>query len=182
MPFRLAWVVPAVLVIMGSSAGGREVPGSVTAVRVFDGAMIHFHPDSSARWGPPGVENADNGRRLRRRISLGSDVRPARLIAHLVVAPVPKTEASVCDPWDRAGSIRLKRDGRPDLEIVKFMTSYGGRTTHEVDVTELAPALAGEAVVEAFIDTWVSPGWRVDLSWGGPGGGRCPPAREGPGP
>jgi hypothetical protein len=154
------------LLVLGLSGPARAArpPGVPRAARVFAGDMIHFLPDSADRYAGPGLVNADNGRRIRRRVDFGRDDRPARLVAHLVLAPVPKTEASVCDPWDRAGSVRLRRPGRPDLEVVKFMTSYGGATTHDVDVTELAPALAGDAELEAFIDTWVTPGWRVDLS------------------
>ncbi|MDZ4806457.1 MAG: peptide-N-glycosidase F-related protein [Candidatus Eisenbacteria bacterium] len=132
-------------------------------IHVFDNAMIHFLPDSAARFGPPGIEHQDNGRRVRRRVNLGRPVLSNRLIAHLVVQPIPKTEASVCDPWDRAGSIRLIRPKEVDIEVVKFITSYGGRMEQNVDVTELGPILQGEVTFEAFIDTWVSPGWRVDL-------------------
>jgi hypothetical protein len=49
------------------------------------------------------------------------------------------------------------------VELVRFMTSYGGATAHEVDVTHLAPLLAGHCRFEVFIDTWVSPAWHVDV-------------------
>ena len=67
------------------------------------------------------------------------------------------------DKWDRAGSIRLITEGQPDLEIVKFVTAYGGQTDWSVDVSALAPLLRGPVEMAAFIDTWVSPAWRVDF-------------------
>lgn len=159
------------IVLLGLSYTGSAAAPPVSSrptsahrtIQVFDNAMIHFLPDSAGRFGPPGVEHRDNGRRIRRRVDLGPIDGTNRLVAHLVVRPIPKTEASVCDPWDRAGSIRLIRPNEPDLEVVKFMTSYGGRMELPVDITELAPLLRGECVFEAFIDTWVSPGWRVDF-------------------
>lgn len=159
------------IVLLGlADAGAMAAPGASVSpvtphrtIHLFDNAMIHFLPDSAGRYGPVDVEPLDNGRRIRRRVDLGSRAGSNRLIAHLVVQPIPKTEASVCDPWDRAGSIRLIRPNEPDLEVVKFMTSYGGRMEQQVDVTELAPLLHDECHFEAFIDTWVSPGWRVSF-------------------
>ena len=160
-PPRVLPVLPVLAALLAAFV--HAAPPAARTIHVFDGEMIHFLPDSSARYASGGVEIRDNGRRIRRRIDLGRAHPPERWIAHLVIQPVPKTEASVCDPWDRAGSIRLVADGSPDLEIVKFMTSYGGRTVHAVDVTELAPSLTGEVTIEAFIDTWVTPAWRVDF-------------------
>jgi len=166
LPRVLLSIVLLSLVQTGAPAAPPASPRPVPAhrtIHLFDNAMVHFLPDSADRFGPPGIEHRDNGRRIRRRVDLGTIDGAARLLAHLVVQPIPKTEASVGDPWDRAGSIRLIRPGEPDIEVVKFITSYGGRMEQHVDVTELAPLLSGSATFEAFIDTWVSPGWRVDL-------------------
>jgi hypothetical protein len=54
--------------------------------------------------------------------------------------------------------------GRPDLEILKFVSAYGGDTVFEADVTHLAPLLAGEREFKAFVDTWTDPGWRLDFA------------------
>ena len=66
------------------------------------------------------------------------------------------------DRWDRAGWIRLVKPGMAPVELARFMTAYGGAITHEVDVTRLAPLLTGHCEFEVFIDTWVSPAWKVD--------------------
>ena len=47
--------------------------------------------------------------------------------------PIPKDEVSVHDPIDRAANIRLVVPGEPDIEVVKYITAYGGLTDHEVD-------------------------------------------------
>lgn len=86
------------------------------------------------------------------------------MIAQLVVNPIPKDEIEVHDRWDRAGDIRLSIPGKPDLELIKFITAYGGRTEYRVDVTHLSPVLPGEGTIKAFIDTWVSPAWTVDFN------------------
>jgi hypothetical protein len=70
----------------------------------------------------------------------------------------------VADRYDRAGNVRLAIGDGPDLEIVRFMTAYGGRTAYEIDVSHLAPLLRGRRQFRAYVDTWVSPAWRLDFS------------------
>ena len=75
--------------------------------------------------------------------------------------PVPKAADEVCDRWDRAGNLRLCAPGMAPIEVVKFVTAYGGETRHCADVSHLAPLLDGECSFEGFIDTWVSPAWTM---------------------
>ena len=89
--------------------------------------------------------------------------RPVTITAFLIVLPIPKDEVSVVDSWDRAGNIRLSREGSPDIELVKFVTAYGGQTEYEVDLTPLAPLLKGNCTFKAFIDTWLTPAWEIDF-------------------
>jgi hypothetical protein len=152
-----AWVFA-----LASSPSAAE-PAPVT-VHVFENVTVHFNPDSTAKYETEGVTAEESGRIARAACRLPEFVGPCRITALVTVKPIPKTEREVFDRWDRAGNIRLVLDGRPDLEIVRFMTAYGGRTEHEVDVTALAPLLRGERTFRAFVDTWVSPGWRVDFS------------------
>lgn len=133
-------------------------------VDILDGAMIHFLPDSAGKYAAPGQTSEESGRVVRVQASLPRPTTPGRILAHLTIHPVPKDERAVYDRYDRAGNIRLVTPGRPDLEIVRFITAYGGRTDHVVDVSELAPLLQGKRDLRAFIDTWSSPGWRVDFS------------------
>jgi hypothetical protein len=154
----LAWGSPSRAAAEASSAGG---PALVT---VFEGAPVHFLPDSAAKYERPGLTAADGGRLVRTRVTLPEIAGPHRITALLTVRPVPKTDREVFDRWDRAGNVRLVEGGMPPLEVVRFMTAYGGRTDHEVDVTHLAPLLRGERTFEAFVDTWSSPGWTLDVA------------------
>lgn len=153
---------------IGTAAGVSE-NGSLRILRsaeatVFESAMVHFNPDTTALYSRPGLGHEDNGRVAVTHVLLPDDPPAGRIQARFTIHPVPRTEREVWDRWDRAGSLRLAVDGYPDLEIVRFITSYGGRTDHIVDVSELAPLLRGRRTMKAFIDTWSSPAWRVDFS------------------
>ncbi len=164
---------PALLVAVCAAAsavsaapvvGGGEIPPESLTIRVFEDATVHFHPDSSAKYVTAGVTAEENGRIASALCLLPEWTEPHRITALLTLKPIPKSAREVFDRWDRAGNIRLALDGGPDIEIVRFMTSYGGRTDHEVDVTHLAPLLRGQRRIRAFVDTWVSPGWRIDFA------------------
>jgi hypothetical protein len=134
------------------------------AVIVFGGAPIHFDPESPDPRPDDDVSYDDSGREAIRAVALPGAPEGTRVIARVVTRPIPKDELSVDDPWDRAGNVRLSLPGRPDIEIVKFVTAYGGVTEHDVDVTHLASVLRGECVFKAFIDTWLTPAWTIDFS------------------
>lgn len=142
---------------IGQRAGGHVVP-------LLTGAMVHFNPDSLAHYSGPNLRHDDNGRIAVAVVELSEDRSPGRIHALLTLHPVPKTDRDVWDRWDRAGNVRLAIEGLPDLEIVRFMTSYGGRTDHTVDVSALAPLLRGRRNLRVFVDTWVSPAWRLDFA------------------
>ncbi len=133
-------------------------------IPVFQDDMVHFNPENPSEYNRDGITSEDNGRMIVTSLAIPSFEHSVKIIAHLTLKPIPKDERSVHDRWDRAGNIRLRREGQPDLEIIRFMTSYGGRTTHELDVSHLAPILSGECEFAAFMDTWVSPAWKIDFS------------------
>ena len=119
--------------------------------------------DDSTRHDTPFATARDNGRVMTTYAELPPRTGPGRLLVRLALRPIPKDMRNVHDRWDRAGWVRLVPDDGPPVEMVRFMTSYGGATTHEVDVTHLAPLLQGHCRFEVFIDTWVSPAWHVDV-------------------
>ena len=131
-------------------------------VRVFDRTPIRFAAGQAT--GSAGVQVEDHGRMVEKLVILPEFEGPVRVYANLLIEPVPKDELSVHDKWDRAGNVRLSRTGLPDLELVKFVTAYGGRTEHRVDVSHMISWLAGPTTFRAFIDTWVDPAWQVTLS------------------
>lgn len=139
-------------------------PAGSLDVILFRDSMLHFAPDSSTKYAAPGVTVEDRGRIASTEVPLPSNPPPGRVKLLFALRPVPQDERSMFDRWDRAGSIRLAYDQGPDLELARFITSYGGRTDHEVDVSELAPLLRGPRRFRVFIDTWVTPAWRVDCA------------------
>jgi len=136
----------------------------VAEVAIFRNAAIRWSPDSVASFSGRGLAYRDGGRIAATTVTLPAMKGPHRITALLTVRPVPKTDREVFDRFDRAGSIRIAVKGGPDLEVLRFITAYGGRTDHEVDVTALAPLLSGRRTFLATIDTWTSPAWTVSLS------------------
>lgn len=157
---RLALIAVAGLLVVMTSA----VQANDTTVEIFAGDNIHFDPEDPIGDSREAITVLDNGRIIQISVDLPDFSDPVRITARVTVHPIPKDELSVYDKWDRAGSIRLMSDSFPDLEIVKFVTAYGGLTDWSVDVSHLSPLLRGQVQIAAFIDTWVSPAWQVDFS------------------
>lgn len=155
VPFQ-SLVMTAALLVVSSAAHAMTVTVFGSDTIQFDAA----HPNRSAS---ATAKPDDNGRVIARTLTLPAPDSSTRIIAHLVINPIPKDEIEVHDRWDRAGDVRVSIPGKPDLELIKFITAYGGRTEYNVDVTHLSPVLQGEITIKAFIDTWVSPAWTVDL-------------------
>ncbi len=133
-------------------------------ITILRDAAIHFHADSAGKFASGGIAAEEQGRIAAIAATLPEAPPAGRIRAILTVRPVPLDDRNVHDRWDRAGNIRLASTGCPDLEIVRFVTAYGGRTDHEIDVSHLAPLLRGDRRFRAFIDTWTSPAWTVDFA------------------
>ncbi len=141
-----------------------DTPKPQVVVEVFSDDPIHFDTHDSRGDARESIHVLDNGRIIQTTVDLPESSSPVRILAHVSINPVPKDEQSMHDNWDRAGSVLLMTEGQPNLELVKFVTAYGGQTDWTVDVSHLAPVLRGTRQLAAFIDTWVSPAWRVDVS------------------
>jgi hypothetical protein len=167
---RRSLLLAMLLTVLPVGACASTPPRPAIDVIVFDDESVHFAPDAEEpahlpkRHANAVPEHADNGRELSTRVVLPAPDPRRRILARVATRPVPKDELHVHDPWDRAGHVRLEKPGMPPVEIVKFVTAYGGVTEHEVDVTHLASLLTGECRITMFIDTWSAPGWRVDFS------------------
>ncbi len=141
----------------------REELSATITTPIFHQAVLQFAPDSAARFVQPGQTATDSGRVLISEIQLPEPLGPHRIRAFVTVQPIYKDDQTVYDRWDRAGNLRLVVDGRPDLELVRFITPYGGRAEYNFDVSDLGPLLHGRQSFRAFVDTWSSPGWKVDV-------------------
>jgi len=160
--------VPALLVVLflfPLVAVAQESPDTSESrtLEIFQQNMIHFNPDSAGKFETAMVNSADNGRVIYSDIELPDYPSPVKITAYAAIHPIPQDVRSVYDRWDRAGNVRLSRGGMADVEIIKFITSYGGFTEYTVDVSHLAPLLRGPCTIKGFIDTWVSPAWKMDF-------------------
>jgi hypothetical protein len=163
-PVLCAAAVLTVGLIVVWAAAAPCAAEDATIIEVFSDNAIHFAPDDPGAFETDLVRSEENGRVIVRTVGLPKLEGPRSITARVTVRPVPKDETSVHDPWDRAGNVRLSREGEADIELVKFVTAYGGITEYEVDVSHLAPLLAGPCTFRGFIDTWSSPGWRIDFT------------------
>ena len=138
-----------VMLVCVAGAGAETLP-------VLRGAGVQFEGD--ARWRlPAGAVRQDNGRVIEKRVKLPVIEPGDRVVVKLAVNAVE-------DRWDRAGSVRLE-GAAGEVELLKFITGFGGDTRHERDVTSLSPMMSGQTVtVCVFIDTWVEKAWSVDVS------------------
>ena len=87
---------------------------------------------------------------------------PAALYAKITLHVELTCPAGGCDPYDRIASIRLVQ-GATRLEVGRYITPFGVKGAWDIDVTDLAPALAGAQVFESYIETW-SKGWVVSAT------------------
>jgi hypothetical protein len=113
------------------------------------------------------------GQIIRREVELPA--RPAtpaatpRIIAEVAVRPKytlqPGGRLRPNDPWNRLGTVTVqdRRGGRlKHVELMRFITSYGGPSTFRQDVTTLAPVLHGQRTFDVYISTFTTePAWEV---------------------
>jgi len=164
---RTRTLAAALLVAFATAPAHAATPlGARDSARVvvFRDATLHWNPDSVAKYARRGQRAEDHGRVLVTTVAVPRAQGPHRVWADVTVTPIAKSEREPMDRYDRAGNVRLALPGRPDVELVRFMTAYGGRTDWSVDVSALAPLLGDRAAVKVFVDTWARPGWRVDVA------------------
>ena len=161
----LPWLIAGGLCCTPACAhADGESASDLERYQVFRNDSIFFSQESPDTSTAGAVTALDSGRVIVRTMQMEPPREPTRILARVVTRPVSKDEVSVHDPWDRAGNVRLSRPGGPDIELVKFVTAYGGVTEHEVDVTHLAPLFRGACTFKGFVDTWVSPAWTMDFT------------------
>lgn len=133
-----------------------------TVVQVFKTNFIHF--GDPAKYETETVKAEESGRVIRRTLELPQFAEPVQITAHLIIqSTIDGCNSATGDPWDRAGTVMVSPPGMANIELLKFITGFGGRSDLRQDVSHLAPLLQGTATIKGFVDTWVSPGWRMDF-------------------
>ena len=99
--------------------------------------------------------------------------RTPRILATVRVKPVytlVEGKLRPNDPWTRLGSVSVlvppEEGGTPtEVELMRFITPYGGPATFVQEVTALAPLLSGETTFQLFLSTYSQePGWRASFT------------------
>jgi Peptide-N-glycosidase F, C terminal len=130
------------------------VPAPDADVAVFAGAYVYF-------------KGADNHRQIDAPVKLPPAGGRYKSITLDLALTCPASGG--CDWWDRHGHLSILQ-GNQELELLRFVTPYRKPMSVSLDVTDLAPLLAGDATFRVFIDTWVGPGhpngagWMVDAT------------------
>mgnify|MGYP002725531181 CR=1 FL=1 len=154
----------AMLIGCGSDSPKAKLELASKQFEIFKDNTIHFTPSDSSKYETATTWALDNGRVVLSTVEIPRFDQPVRILARLATKPIPKDIQFVYDPWDRAGTVRLVNKDRADVEILKFITAYGGYTEHSIDVSYLAPFLRDGCTIAGFIDTWSSPGWKMDFT------------------
>jgi len=162
---RVALLISLVFVVLAGCTAEPPEPEILKTFKVFEGNTIHFAPDDSLKFETATTWPTDAGREINGSIEIPDFNTSVRILAKVTTRPIPRDIQDVHDPWDRAGHVRLETGRGPAIEIIKFITAYGGLTTHELDVSYLAPFLKGGVNIVGFVDTWVSPGWEMDFDF-----------------
>ena len=161
-PLPIILVLAAVLAV-AAGCGSRIEPPAAHTVSLYRDVTVHFTPDDSTAYDSPFASARDKGRVMMTEHEFPPLAGPEQVVLNLTVSPIRKDIRNMHDRWDRAGSVRLIKPGMAPVELCRFMTAYGGRISHQVDITRIAPLLTGHCEFEVFIDTWVTPAWTVDV-------------------
>lgn len=133
-----------------------------TIVPVFTGNFIHF--GDPTLYETEDVKAEQGGRIIRRTLEIPEFTEPVRITAHLIIrSTINNCDQATGDPWDRAGTVMLSVPGMANIELLKFITGFGGYSDLKQDISNLAPLLHGSITIKGFVDTWVSPAWEMDF-------------------
>ncbi len=82
--------------------------------------------------------------------------------------PATATSASQPDDNGRQYPVTTVAPGgaaeEAEIEIMRFVTPFGGPATYSADLTAFAPLLAGKTSLRVWISTWKQPAWKVTLT------------------
>jgi Peptide-N-glycosidase F, C terminal/Peptide-N-glycosidase F, N terminal len=153
-----------VLLFVVAGCGEKVALPPTEVISLFDDVILHFTPDDSTHYDSPFASARDKGRVMVTYREFSGPITAHKATLELSLRPIRKGIREVHDRWDRAGWIRLVKSGTEAVELIRFMTSYGGETRHSADVSRILPLLNGHCEFEVFVDTWVSPAWEVDVN------------------
>lgn len=152
-----------------------DAVGEVEHVHMLTQALLMYDPDLPQTLSRDGYTLHDDGQVAQVTVDLPpspANHRDTRqIIATVEVSPSLIEDEDgyrAGDPWPRTGNVTvLIPDARGELievEIMRFITGFGGTATYTEDVTALAPFLHGRQTLRVFINTYKNPAWEVSLT------------------
>jgi hypothetical protein len=167
-------------------APSARVPTVVSVLRDVPIDWVKTAPESFER---DGLTVLRRGQAVQTTVDLPpapANLRDARrIIARLIVAPAAVEHDGKLrpgDPWTRLGNVCLvlptsatqpakKKTSEPEspdtgqqVELMRFITGFGGYGEFTQDVTAFAPLLHDRVTLRVFISTYASPAWNVSLT------------------
>lgn len=183
MPEAWARIVVLPGMLAAPPASADTAPREETIV-VFDGARIGFDDKLEDPVPREGYVLRQHGQTVEAVVTLPQqpedpgDAR--RILATVSLRPVRVEQGGRIrpgDPWTRAGSVSVLVPGEApgaastgaagdttEVELLRFVTGFGGRAVYTQDITALAPLLSGERTIRLYISTFADPAWDVSLS------------------
>ncbi|MCA9289705.1 MAG: hypothetical protein KDA25_01165 [Phycisphaerales bacterium] len=147
-----------------------DVPAAPESVVLFDATPVDYvetRPEESAR---DGDLLRKHGQIVERTVELPaapeSQREARRIMLRVKVEPVIDAARRPSDLWTRLGALSLVEPGpvgspSREVEIMRFITGFGGTCVFEQDVTPLAPLLHGRRTVRILLSTYMSPAYRI---------------------
>ena len=142
-------------------------------IRLFQDVHLSWQPEAPARSEPDGVRVLAKGQVAEVVVDVPElPVGQHRFVAVVAAQPRIGADGVLGDPWSRLGSLTMEPTIPPTsgaalpapIELVRFVTGFGGEGRFEVDVTDLAPAIAGQQRFRLTLETYLDPGWSVSAS------------------
>lgn len=191
IPFRR---LLAAALFASAIAGASAAAEATHQLVIFDSAEISFAGEQVDPLAVDDHIVLRNGQVVQRTIDLpplpDDFAHTRRIVASVRVDPMIGERPGRLrpgDPWTRMGSVSVVKPGADllpksvdpntieddrdlsspeddEIELVRFITGFGGAGTFEQDLTALAPLLAGTQTIRVYISTWLKPGWRVSMT------------------
>lgn len=170
----MRWFCFTLVVFLLAAPAGRAAADEQFSI--FDSALIAYDKEQEEPFERDGLTVLNFGQALQATVllpPLPADQRDARrIVATVHVEPVlteVRGRLRPSDPWTRVGSVSIIRAGEEggepaEIELMRFITGFGGPGTFQQDITSLAPLLTGPTAFRLFISTYMDPGWRVTMT------------------
>ncbi|MCI0675604.1 MAG: hypothetical protein L0Y42_07505 [Phycisphaerales bacterium] len=156
-------------------------PVAEQVISVFDAVELDWDRAVVGEVERQGHQVLKNGQMVQTKVSLprdggGDEPADLQIIVRVTLEPVIVQEQGKPrpgDPWTRLGSATIvipqpaKPGGKPttaQVELIRFITSFGGPGVFEQDITALAPLLQGQTTFQLLISTYKKPAWKASLS------------------